>query len=126
MKRLHTRKQVGDDAVQQRLDDNEEVGTGPVETEASVTGKQTAPHESAPVEKGVYRHNKTGNLYEVIGSALHTETDDLLVAYRPLNGKKHNADIFVRPYEMFTELVVIGGQKVPRFEKVDTPRTFIA
>ncbi len=72
-------------------------------------------HLSA-VEKGIYRHNKTGNLYEVIGVALHTETKEILVTYKPQNTSEY--EIYVRPVEMFTELVDISGKKVPRFEKI--------
>jgi hypothetical protein len=75
------------------------------------------------LEKGLYRHNKTGNVYDVLGVALHTETRDFLVVYRA-QSHSHYA-LFVRPYAMFTELVVINGQKVPRFERIETPRSFI-
>lgn len=76
------------------------------------------------IEKGVYRHNKKGNLYEVLGVALQTETDEALVIYRPLEQNEY--ELFARPYAMFTELVVLNGQTMPRFEKVETPRSFIA
>ncbi len=76
------------------------------------------------IDKGIYRHNKKGDLYEVLGVALQTESDEALVIYRPLYENKH--ELFARPYAMFTELVEINGQTMPRFEKVDTPRTFVA
>lgn len=74
--------------------------------------------------KGIYRHNKTGNRYEVIGVALQTETNEALVIYQPLDGGSY--DLYARPHAMFSELVEINGQMMPRFEKVDTPRTFVA
>jgi hypothetical protein len=75
------------------------------------------------VEPGVYRHNKSGKLYEVVGTALHTETDEELVIYRPLYESKHG--LFARPLVMFTELVNINGQAMSRFEKVERPRTHV-
>ncbi|HEY1085562.1 MAG TPA: DUF1653 domain-containing protein [Candidatus Saccharimonadales bacterium] len=74
------------------------------------------------VENGVYRHNKTGQLYEVIGVALETETDEQLVIYRQLYknpAKKYQYELFARPYEMFIEKVELDGRIKPRFEKLD-------
>ncbi len=69
------------------------------------------------IQKGTYRHNKTSKLYEVIGTALQTETSDTLVIYRPLYT---NEDIlYARPYGMFTEEVEINGEMKFRFEKID-------
>jgi len=68
------------------------------------------------IEKGTYRHNKTGNLDEVLGVALHTETEQLLVVYRPLYEVEF--ELFARPYDMFVELVEVDGKHVPRFEEV--------
>ena len=76
------------------------------------------------IEKGIYRHNKSGDLYEVVGVALQTESSEQLVIYRPMYESKY--ELFARPYAMFTELVELNGQSMPRFEKVDTPRTYIA
>jgi len=60
---------------------------------------------------GRYRHYKGGE-YQVIGTARHSETDELLVVYRCLYD---NDSLWVRPLRMFEETVVIAGQKVPRF-----------
>lgn len=68
------------------------------------------------IEKGTYRHNKTGHLYEVIGAALQTETNEILVVYRPLWDSEH--ELYARPYEMFVEQVELDGETKPRFEKV--------
>ena len=76
------------------------------------------------IKKGTYRHNKKGDLYEVIGIALQTESDEPLVIYRPLYENEY--ELFARPYSMFTQLVEINGQIMPRFEPVETPRSFIA
>lgn len=69
------------------------------------------------IEKGTYRHSKKGHLYEVLGMALHTETDEPLVIYRPLYDSEY--ELFARPYTMFIEQVELNGVVVPRFEKVD-------
>lgn len=69
------------------------------------------------IQKGTYRHNKKGQLYEVIGVALQTETNESLVIYRPLYSNEY--ELFARPHDMFIETVEINGQHVPRFEKLD-------
>ena len=68
------------------------------------------------IEKGTYRHNKSGKLYEVLGVALSTETKEQLVIYRPLY--EVELELFARPYAMFMEQVEIEGKQVLRFEKV--------
>ena len=69
------------------------------------------------IEKGTYRHSKTGKLYEVLGMALATETEEWLVIYRPLYNSEY--ELFARPHEMFIEEVTIGGDVVPRFKQID-------
>lgn len=66
---------------------------------------------------GTYRHNKSGKLYQVIGVALQTETDEPLVIYRPLYEHDFGYELFCRPYRMFVEVVELSGKRVPRFEK---------
>lgn len=68
------------------------------------------------LDKGEYVHYK-GDHYEVLGVAYHTETLEPVVVYRPLYETK--AELFVRPFDMFTENVVVNGQTRPRFAKVD-------
>ena len=65
------------------------------------------------VEPGRYRHYK-GNFYEVIGTARHSETDEMLVVYRPLYGER---GLWVRPETMFAEDVVVDGRTLPRFAR---------
>lgn len=77
------------------------------------------------LKKGLYRHNKSGELYEVIGVARHSESDELLVVYRP-HSYVDEHEFFVRPYTMWHEIVIVGGKSVPRFEAIDAPRSFLA
>jgi hypothetical protein len=63
--------------------------------------------------KGTYRHYK-GNLYEVIGQATHSETEEQLVVYLTENKR-----MFVRPAAMFFETVSVNGDQVPRFKKIN-------
>lgn len=63
------------------------------------------------LDPGCYRHYKGGR-YEVIGVARHSETHEPLVVYRPLYGE---GALWVRPYEMFIETVVVDGLAQPRF-----------
>ncbi len=67
------------------------------------------------IESGIYRHTKSGKRYEVLDVALHTETNEQLVIYRPLYDSSYN--LFARPYEMFVEQIEIDGQIAPRFTK---------
>jgi hypothetical protein len=64
------------------------------------------------LKPGRYRHYK-GNLYEVIGVARHSETEEKLVVYRCLYG---DYSLWVRPLDMFMESVIVDGREVPRFE----------
>ena len=66
------------------------------------------------LEAGRYRHYKGGE-YEVYGVARHSETEELLVVYRPLYGA---GDLWVRPLDMFTETVVVDDKPVPRFARI--------
>ncbi len=65
---------------------------------------------------GRYRHYK-GNEYEVIGEGTHTETEERFVVYKALY---EPYGIWVRPYDMFFETVMIDGNTIPRFTKIDT------
>lgn len=66
------------------------------------------------VPQGIYRHYK-GNLYQVLHTAQHSETEELLVVYRCLYGEY---DVWVRPLTMFTETVEADGKEIPRFELI--------
>lgn len=70
------------------------------------------------LEKGIYRHSKSGQLYEVVGVTFHTENFEPLVIYKPLY-KHEKYEMFARPYEMFVERIEIDGVTMPRFEKIN-------
>ena len=53
------------------------------------------------IENGWYWHFK-GGLYEVIGTAIHTETDEEMVIYRSIDYKPK---IYVRPASMWNDIV---------------------
>jgi len=66
------------------------------------------------LENGIYRHYK-GNLYEVLMTAQHSETEEWMVVYKALYGDK---GLWVRPYKMFIEQIEIEGKRIERFKKV--------
>lgn len=67
---------------------------------------------------GKYQHSKTGNYYNVIGIAKHSETLEDLVVYECLY-KNSKSKLWVRLVKMFLEKVEIDGRKVPRFKFVE-------
>jgi hypothetical protein len=58
------------------------------------------------------RHYKTGDLYEVLHGAIHSETLEEMIVYRHVTSQK----IWVRPLHMFFDRVEYKGKTVPRFE----------
>ena len=64
-------------------------------------GSSTLPLGTRIMKKGIYKHFK-GNEYEVIDTALHSETQEQFVVYRALYGEKK---LWVRPLAMFLEEV---------------------
>ena len=66
-----------------------------------------------PTPVGLYRHYK-GLMYEVVGTARHSETLEPMTVYRALYGQR---GLWVRPAAMFEELVRIDGVLRPRFER---------
>ena len=67
------------------------------------------------VPLGRYRHYK-GNLYDLVGAVRHSETLEPLALYRPLYGE---GALWVRPWAMFFETVLVDGMSQPRFAPVD-------
>jgi hypothetical protein len=76
--------------------------------------------QSAKSVAGKYRHYK-GKFYEVIGTAIHSETLERLVVYRALYESKDfpKDQLWVRPEKMFLEKVLVDGKEMQRFEHID-------
>jgi len=66
------------------------------------------------IKIGIYKHYKNKK-YKVICQATHSETREEVVVYQCLYG---DYSIWVRPKQMFTELIEVNGTKIPRFEFV--------
>ena len=69
-----------------------------------------------PLETGKYQHYK-GDFYDVIGVALHSETREPMVIYKPLY--ESPVLYWSRPYAIFIDYAVVDGEQVPRFKKVN-------
>lgn len=67
------------------------------------------------LKPGIYRHYKD-QLYEVIGIARHSETEEEHVVYRPMYGAR---ELWIRPLTMFTETIEVDGKQMQRFVPVD-------
>ena len=67
------------------------------------------------IQPGRYRHYK-GHDYEVIGVAMHSETEQEFVVYRALYGE---GGLWIRPADMFSEMVQVEGRWVPRFLRLE-------
>ena len=67
------------------------------------------------IKLGKYRHFK-GKEYEVIGIAKHSETLAPMVVYRALYGE---GGLWVRPAEMWDEIVERDGKRFPRFTYIE-------
>ena len=68
----------------------------------------------ASIPPGRYRHFK-GTEYEVICIARHSETEEPMVVYRALYGE---GGVWVRPAEMWNEIISRDGKTFRRFEKI--------
>lgn len=67
------------------------------------------------VTLGKYRHFKGGE-YEVVEIAKHSETLEEMVIYKALY---NSGELWVRPYNMFAEVIEKDGKKIHRFEPMD-------
>lgn len=63
---------------------------------------------------GLYQHFK-GNQYEVLDVVHHSETEELLVLYRPCYGERK---LWVRPLELFNQCAQTENGEVPRFKLI--------
>ena len=68
------------------------------------------------IEKGLYRHYK-GAEYQVIDVARHSETEEWFVVYETRYADEVTST-WVRPADMFSETVEIGGEVIARFQFV--------
>ena len=95
----------------------EESQTQPLSPAAPAQPEQKAQEELTPQEitPGRYRHFK-GNEYEVVDFATDSETCEKMVIYRALYGDR---GLWVRPYEMFREIIERDGKKIRRFERIE-------
>ncbi|MCU0417497.1 MAG: DUF1653 domain-containing protein [Cytophagaceae bacterium] len=64
---------------------------------------------------GTYQHYK-GNLYEVVGTVRHSETEEELILYYP---QAHPNQWWVRPKSMFLDEIVLDGVRQARFKKIN-------
>ena len=63
----------------------------------------------------IFRHYK-GNYYKVLYVGLHTETKESMIVYQQLYFNEYpNGTVWIRPYDMFLENVVVNNVEVPRF-----------
>ena len=68
------------------------------------------------IEPGLYKHYK-GNIYEVIDTARHSETLEVMVVYKATY-QKEGENLWVRPLNMFNQLIEKDGQTINRFSKL--------
>lgn len=69
----------------------------------------------------IYQHYKNKKLYEVMGTALHSETHEEMVIYKALYhcDKFGDQQVWVRPKAMFFEKITYNGLTMQRFTLVD-------
>ncbi len=67
------------------------------------------------LKPGKYRHFKGGE-YELLGIARHSETLEPMVVYRALYGE---GGLWVRPAQMWSEIVDKEGYHGPRFTCIE-------
>lgn len=72
------------------------------------------------IKTGQYRHFKNHKTYQVIGTAIHSETYETMVIYQALYDCEQfgKNSTWVRPAKMFLEIMNIEGVDVPRFSYV--------
>lgn len=66
-----------------------------------------------------FKHFK-GGIYKLIGNATDSETQEELVVYQAMYGDNK---IWVRPVDMFYEIMTIDGKQVNRFQELTYEQT---
>lgn len=74
-------------------------------------GKNVKGGVRMAIRPGRWRHFK-GKEYQVLDTAIHSETLEEMVVYRPLYGE---GKLWVRPAAMWEEMVERDGVQQPRF-----------
>jgi hypothetical protein len=74
-----------------------------------------------------FKHDKSLGVnhmaYEIIGVAINTSNDQMMIAYKALydvktsNHEDLGEDFYVRPLQEWLEIKSFNGQKVPRFRQ---------
>lgn len=96
-----------------KIDFDENNANKPLPVKEEIKEENTlTPQE---ITLGKYRHFK-GNEYEVVGFAKDSETTENMVIYKALYGDR---ELWVRPYDMFREIIERDGKKIRRFTKID-------
>ncbi|MGK0269371.1 MAG: hypothetical protein ACI88H_000002 [Cocleimonas sp.] len=71
------------------------------------------------IKLGKYRHFK-GGVYQVVGTARHSESLAVMVIYKPLYElKEGELQTWVRPIEMFFDTKEQEGETVARFAFIE-------
>ena len=76
-------------------------------------GDSLPPPPDQP-QPGRYRHYKGGE-YDVVGLCRHSETLEIMVVYRALYGE---GGLWVRPVQMWNEIIEIEGKRMARFTRL--------
>jgi len=67
------------------------------------------------LKAGKYQHFK-GNTYQVLHTAKHSETQEVMVVYLPLyDNENGERELWVRPLSMFDETIEREGKTLKRF-----------
>ena len=79
----------------------------------------TQPPIPSQLKLGIYKHYK-GDFYKVIGVAIHENTREELVVYRPISRGLENGEgpLYVRPLAQWSEETEYRGKTQPRFQYV--------
>lgn len=75
--------------------------------------------------QGIWTHNKTGNLYKVLGTATDSDSGVEMVIYTRVHKQEEEPNNFTRPLaEFLQEVSIEGGRHIARFTRVDrlTPK----